>query len=219
MRDEEEYLALFTDSGDARRVGEACVFNLFSTVAAARIEAVSPDAKIIIMLRDPVEQMYSYHSVRRRNATEDLDFEAALAAEADRREGRRLPRLARNVKMYQYRAVASYTDQVARYFDAFGRENVHVVIFDDFVRDPAASYRATLEFLVSTPTSSRTSRSSTRTRPTSVRRLQCWCEIQSSPAASSAYCPRCCMGRSGTSASVYASGTGNPRDERPLIRR
>ncbi len=121
--------------------------NLYSTVAAARIKTNSPDAKIIIMLRDPVEQMYSYHSVRRRNATEDLDFEAALAAEADRREGRRLPRLARNVKMYQYRAVASYTDQVARYFDAFGRENVHVVIFDDFVRDPAASYRATLEFL------------------------------------------------------------------------
>jgi len=147
MRDEQEYLNLFADAHGARRVGEACVANLFSTVAAARIKAASPEAKIIIMLRDPVEQMYSYHAVRRRNATEDLDFEAALAAEADRREGRRLPRLARNVKMYQYRAVASYTDQVARYFDAFGRHNVHVVIFDDFVRDPAASYRATLEFL------------------------------------------------------------------------
>jgi len=147
MRDEEQYLALFADTGAARRVGEACVANLFSTVAAARIKAKSPDAKIIIMLRDPVEQMYSFHSVRRGNATEDLDFEAALAAEADRRQGRRLPRLARNIKMYQYRAVASYTDQVARYFDTFGRDNVHVIIFDDFVRDPAASYRATLEFL------------------------------------------------------------------------
>jgi hypothetical protein len=49
--------------------------------------------------------------------------------------------------MYQYRAVASYHDQVARCFDAFSRDNVHVIIFDDFVRDPAASYRATLEFL------------------------------------------------------------------------
>jgi hypothetical protein len=147
IRDEEQYLALFAETGGARRVGEACTANLFSTVAAARIKAKRPDAKIIIMLRDPVEQMYSYHAVRRRNASEDLDFEAALAAEADRRAGRRLPRLARNVKMYQYRAVASYTDQVARYFDAFGRENVHVIIFDDFVRDPAASYRATLEFL------------------------------------------------------------------------
>ncbi len=147
MRDEKEYLALFADTGGAKRVGEACVANLFSKVAARRIKAKSPDAKIIIMLRDPVEQMYSFHSVRRRNATEDLDFEAALAAEADRGQGRRLPRLARNLKMYQYRAVASYTDQVARYLDAFGRDNVHVIIFDDFVRDPAASYRATLEFL------------------------------------------------------------------------
>jgi hypothetical protein len=147
IRDEERYLALFADTRGARRVGEACNFNLFSMVAAARIKARSPDAKIIVMLRDPVEQMYSYHAVRRRHAAEDLNFEAALAAEPDRREGRRLPRLARNVKMYQYRAVASYRDQVERYFDAFGRENVHVIIFDDFVRDPAASYRATLEFL------------------------------------------------------------------------
>ena len=147
VRDEDEYLALFADTGGASRVGEACVANLYSTVAAARIKAASPDARIIILLRDPVEQMVSFHAVRRRNATEDLDFEEALAAEADRREGRCLPRLARNVKMYQYRAVASYTDQVARYFDAFGRDNVHVIIFEDFVRQPAASYRATLEFL------------------------------------------------------------------------
>lgn len=147
MRDEKEYLALFADTRGAKRVGEACVFNLFSKVAAGRIKAKTHDAKIIIMLRDPVEQMYSFHSVRRRNATEDLDFEAALAAEADRRQGRRLPRLARNLKMYQYRAVASYADQVARYLDAFGRDSVHVIIFEDFLRDPAASYRATLEFL------------------------------------------------------------------------
>lgn len=148
IRDEAEYRALFADTHGARRVGEACVFNLFSTVAAGRIKASSPDAKIIIMLRDPVEQMYSFHAMRRgNNGTEDLDFEDALAAEADRREGRRLPQFARNIKMYQYRQVASYTDQVARYFEAFGRENVHVVIFEDLIRDPAASYRAALEFL------------------------------------------------------------------------
>jgi hypothetical protein len=147
IRDEEEYLRLFAETGNVRCVGEACVFNLFSNIAASRIKAKRPDAKIIIMLRDPVEQMYSFHAIRRRNATEDLDFEAALEAEADRREGRRLPRLARNVKMYQYRAVASYTDQVRRYLDAFGRESVHVVIYEDFVRDPMSAYRATLEFL------------------------------------------------------------------------
>jgi hypothetical protein len=147
MRDEAEYLALFADTGGAKRVGEACQANLYSTVAAGRIKAKSPDARIIIMLREPVEQMYSFHSVRRRNATEDLDFEQALAAEEDRRAGRRLPRLARNIKMYQYRAVASYTDQVARYFDTFGRDNVHVIIYEDLIRDPAEGYRHTLEFL------------------------------------------------------------------------
>jgi hypothetical protein len=36
---------------------------------------------------------------------------------------------------------------VARYFDTFGRDRVEVILFDDFVRDPAASYRQLLRFL------------------------------------------------------------------------
>lgn len=147
IRDEGSYRALFAGAQTEAWVGEACVFNLFSTVAAGRIRALSEDPRAIIMLRDPVEQMYSFHAARRRNGTEDLEFEDALAAEPDRLAGRRLPRFARNVKMYQYRAVASYAAQVARYLDELGRERVHVVIFEDLIRDPPAANRSVLEFL------------------------------------------------------------------------
>ncbi len=147
IRDEAEYLALFDEAGGATRIGEGCIFNLYSTVAAQSIKTMSPDGKIIILLREPVEQMYSFHAVRRRNATENLDFAAALDAEADRRDGRRLPKLARNLKMYQYRAVASYTDQVARYFDGFGRDNVLVLIYEELRSDTRGAYVRTLDFL------------------------------------------------------------------------
>lgn len=147
IRSWEEYLALFADAEDERYLGEGCIFNLFSEVAAQRIHEASPTAKAIIMLREPAVQMFSFHAVRRGNGTEDLGFAEALAAEAERRQGRRLPRLARNLKMYQYRAVASYADQVARYFDVFGRPNVHVIVHEEFVRDVPAAFDRTLEFL------------------------------------------------------------------------
>jgi hypothetical protein len=147
MRDEAEYLGLFEAAGAAKRIGEGCIFNLYSTVAAESIRRMSPEARILILLREPVEQMYSFHAVRRRNASEDLDFAAALDAEADRRAGRRLPKLARNLKMYQYRAVASYTDQVARYFDVFGRDRVLLLIYEELRLDPRAALLRTLDFL------------------------------------------------------------------------
>jgi hypothetical protein len=49
--------------------------------------------------------------------------------------------------MYQYRAVASFSEQIGRYFDTFPREHVHVIVYDDLVRDPEDTFRRMLEFL------------------------------------------------------------------------
>jgi hypothetical protein len=46
-----------------------------------------------------------------------------------------------------YRDAARYTEQVRRYFDVFGRERVHVIIYDDLAADVRAVHRRTLEFL------------------------------------------------------------------------
>ena len=196
IRDQGEYLALFDAAGLAARVGEGCIFNLFSTTAADSIKEMSPDAKIIILLREPVEQMYSFHAVRRRNATEDLDFGAALDAEADRREGRRLPKLARNLKMYQYRAVASYTDQVARYFERFGRDKVLVLIYEELRSDPRAAYLQTLDFLgLTTPTL--TCRLPTSTARTRSRPLPAGCGTRAWKAGRVPCCRARCIARPG----------------------
>ncbi len=145
---EAEYLGYFRDARPHhRRVGEASVWYLYSTRAAAEIRAYSPDARIVIMLRNPVDMMYSLHSQRRFTGIEDIaDFAAALRAEPDRRRGVGLPRRGM-LHGGLYRAIASYPDQVARYLDAFGRDRVHVVLFDDLRADTAAAYAAVVAFL------------------------------------------------------------------------
>ena len=82
-RDQEAYLAEFATRNGERRAGEASVWYLFSTQAAAEIHAFNPEARIIIMLREPAEMLYSLYYQFRFDGNEHLPtFEEALAAEA-----------------------------------------------------------------------------------------------------------------------------------------
>jgi hypothetical protein len=144
----EQYLSYFEAAKDEKRIGEASTSYLFSKLAATEIKAFSSSARIIIMLRDPVETMYSVHSMVLYWRNEDIeDFEAALAAEEDRRKGLRWPSKPHIINYLFYRDVVKYAEQVRRYFEVFGRENVQVIIFDDFKKFAPKVYGETLIFL------------------------------------------------------------------------
>jgi hypothetical protein len=148
-----EYLAQFDPAGAGEIAGDACVSYLQSRLAAEEIHAFDPDARIVVMLREPVAAMHSMHAFMRSVHNEDIaDFGAALAAEADRAEGRRIPSGARIVDELLYRRVYSYAEQVERYFDRFGRERVEVVLLDDLEREPARVVARTFAFLGVDPT-------------------------------------------------------------------
>lgn len=148
MRDEEQYRALFSEARDEKRVGESSVWYLYSTRAAREIKDFCPEARIIIMLRNPVDMLHSLHSQFLYIGTEDMkDLEAALEAEENRKKGLHLPKAAHAVKTLFYRDVAKYTQQVQRYLHVFGRESVHIIIYDDFKKDTGLVYRETLRFL------------------------------------------------------------------------
>lgn len=145
---EEGYLRLFEPATTETCLGDASVWYLYSTEAAREIRAFEPEARIVIMLRDPVDMMYALHSQMLYAGDEDLpSFAEALAAEEDRKRGRRIPRGARLPKSLLYREVAKYSEQVRRYLEAFGRDRVRVVLFDDFKVHTGDVYRATLRFL------------------------------------------------------------------------
>jgi len=144
----EKYLRLFRDANNEQRIGESSPWYLVSQHAAKEIKAYDPNAKIIMILRNPVDMMYSMWSQFRYSGNEQIeDFEEALAAEPLRRQGKQIRRAAHCVTGLFYTEMASYSEQVKRYFDTFGRDNVHVIIFDDFKSDTAAIYKNVLNYL------------------------------------------------------------------------
>lgn len=144
----EEYLSLFRDADGAKRIGETSVWYLYSKNAAQEIRSFSPSARIIIMLRNPVDMLYAQHSQFLYNCNEDIaSFEQALEVESQRKQGKCIPRRSHFVEGLFYRETIRYAEQVERYFETFGRKNVHVILFDDFKRDTIKSYAETLAFL------------------------------------------------------------------------
>ena len=146
--DGQAYAAWFAGHEGERYRADRSVFYLYSKLAAAEIHAHDPASRIIVMLRNPVDQMHAEHSEMLYQGEEDIaDFAAALDAEPDRLEGRRIPAGSQHAFGLHYRAGARYAGQLERYFTVFGRDQVHVVLYDDLVRDAAAAYRGVLEFL------------------------------------------------------------------------
>jgi hypothetical protein len=144
----DEYAGLFSDAKVGQKLGDASVFYLLSKTAAQEVKAYNANAKIVIMLRNPVDVMHSFHSQRLFNGTEDVEsFAEAIAAETERRSGKRLPpRIGLRQGLY-YRDVVNFGDQVERYFDAFGRDAVHIILYDDFVADLMGCYKRLCAFL------------------------------------------------------------------------
>jgi hypothetical protein len=133
---EREYLDHFSDAGDASAIGEASVWYLFSRSAAHNIHEFDPDARIVIMLRDPAEMLYSLHSEHYFHGMEqEEDFAVALARNPAPKP------------LLDYKGVARYVEQVSRYLELFGSSQVHIILYQDIKRDLSGVYRRLLRFL------------------------------------------------------------------------
>jgi len=144
----EYYLSFFEGAEGASAIGEASVWYLYSKKAAEEIKAFASEAKIIITLRNPVDLLYSLHSQFLWEGNEDIvDFTSALAVEPDRKQGNRLPATMDFRKGLFYREVVRFSDQVKRYLDLFGPQNVLVLFYEDFSSDPESSFTTVLNFL------------------------------------------------------------------------
>ncbi len=145
---EDKYLRLYRDATHEKRLGESSVWYLSSQKAAEEIKAWDADARIIIMLRSPVEMLHSLYYQFRFTGNETMPtFKQALDIEAARREGRDIPKLSHTIHGLFYRNIASFTEQVKRYQETFGPEQVHVIVHDDMKADVYDVYRKVLVFL------------------------------------------------------------------------
>lgn len=129
--------------------GEVAVYYLASEKAAEEIKQASPNAKIIILLRNPAELMYSMHSQMTYQGNEpEKDFEKALELGSDRFSKKNLPNhyYCPHVGIC-YKELVSFSKQIERYTNSFPKENILFLSFHEFIKNPPAVYNKLLDFL------------------------------------------------------------------------
>jgi hypothetical protein len=148
-RDFNTYLSLFADAGNRKAVGEASVAYLASPGAETRIYNRYPDAKIIIVLRNPADRVYSWYSFLCQLGLEPgPSLERALADEEKRAADAALFR----ESWYWHGSLlyfrfGHYADDLERFFRRFPRQQVHVLLSEDLKARPEETTRAVFEFL------------------------------------------------------------------------
>jgi Sulfotransferase domain len=145
----EGYERLFAGANARHRaVGEASVWYLSSASAVKNILDYAPDAKFIVMLRNPVDMAPSLHEEQVFTGREDVaDFAKAWNLRDARRAGCSLPTMVWDPKLVQYDDLCSLGAQVERLLETVPRERVKFLLLEDVARDSGASYRSVLEFL------------------------------------------------------------------------
>lgn len=145
---EADYIRLFDGQTQKRIGGDASVFYLYSKEAIRLIRQFDPGAKLILMLRNPVEIAHSFHSQLLFGGDEDIEsFADAWNAIAARKAGDRIPRHCRARELLYYDEIALLGSQLERVLAEFPREQVHLIFFEDFAADAGHEYRRVLKFL------------------------------------------------------------------------
>lgn len=134
------YLRLFEDAPQGALVGEVSPEYLVSPLAATRIREVLPEARLIAILRNPVERAYSDFLMYLRDGVEPCrDFREALdQQDARRKEG--LP-------TGEYIATGFFGRQLLPWFDTFGADRLKVVLLEDLAADPQTTLTHIFGFL------------------------------------------------------------------------
>jgi hypothetical protein len=130
----DRYSQLYRQASIAVPRGDISPEYLRSASAPIEIARLVPDARIVAILRNPVDRAWSDYQLHVRNGTEHHSFREALA-----RQGSRV-RLADD-RTAHYLDTGLYAAQLERYFSHFGREQVLVLAYDDLVRDPESTLR------------------------------------------------------------------------------
>ena len=149
----EWYCQHFPTSAGGSLTGEASPYYLFHPLAAERCARDMPNARLIVMLRNPVDRAYSHYHHEQRKQRERLSFEEAIGSEEARLEGER-EKLVREPNYrsqayasYSYQARGIYVNQLESWMARFPAERILVLESERFFEQTAIEYRGVLKFL------------------------------------------------------------------------
>jgi Sulfotransferase family len=138
IRDEDQYAQLFSGVTGAKAIGESSAFYLCFPGTAERIAQAVPDAKIIMILREPVDRAYSAYTFL--VGREGLGFEEGLSREEERKQQGFEP-------MWWYKELGLYYGQVKHYLEVFGIQRVKVLLYDELFANPGRTLHDVFTFL------------------------------------------------------------------------
>lgn len=144
------YRAHFPQAAQGQQTFEASAGYLFHPHAAERIASTIPEAKIVAILRNPIDRAVSQfaHEVRRGGETRSL--EAAFAEELERSDDD-VPEQKYFFRNSSYLREGLYLPQLERYLEHFPREQLRVLQYEQFFADPDAQFAELLSFLEASP--------------------------------------------------------------------
>jgi hypothetical protein len=135
-----DYLKLFQCVRGETAIGEASVCCLWSETAVRNIHARFPDAKILMMLRNPVERAFSQYAHMLSFAEKPVSF-------ADHMDAALRSTSTKMSELYPFLRFGFYAGQIERYFALFGRARVHIHFYEDFCGAPLEVMQAIFRFL------------------------------------------------------------------------
>ena len=145
---DEGYLGHFRPGAESRWRGESTPLYMVSQVAAEQMARFSPSARIVILLREPVEMMHALHGQHLADdvpSHRDFETELRLQEAAHRRgESKNVPGFLRMPRLLE---VADYASQIRRFQQHFPPAQIRVILFDEFVKDPEETHARLLEWL------------------------------------------------------------------------
>jgi len=144
-----EYLGFFRHCSDnAIAIGEGSVWYLRSREALENIREFAPEGRIIVMLRNPVDLVRSFHAQALYSyIEEEKDLETAWRLQDVRAKGEHIPPGCQAVQTLMYRDLARLGEQVQRALDIFPTEQVKLIFFEDFIADTRREFESVLSFL------------------------------------------------------------------------
>jgi hypothetical protein len=135
--------------------GDSTPYYLLYPHAPKRALACVPNAKLIVLLRNPIDRAYSFHNMnfKRPDVDEPLSFEEAIKAEPERLAGEMEKMIADetyvsyNYEHYSYLTGGTYIEQLKNWCKFFSKEQMLILKSEDLFRDPASIYQQVLEVL------------------------------------------------------------------------
>jgi hypothetical protein len=121
---------LGSKDGQRSITGEATPYYLFDPPVAKRMAEIVPNARLIALLRNPIDRAYSHYQMQVKRGTEPRTFEEAIEQQHS---------------SYVSRGV--YVDQLLRWFEFFGKEQMLIIKSEDFFERPVETLKIVLTFL------------------------------------------------------------------------